>query len=182
MPIALNLIFMFFLASQAFSTFFKEGKMDKSPATLYMVLLPVFAQALFFLFGFLLGNRFIYLLNEFKTYVILGGFIIIGIRFLVDAFAVRKGKKTFKAVHILEISLASIAQATNTFLMGLLFSIFEINLIPSLSILALFTLFFSFAGSASLASKRNLALSSLLILLGGLFMVGASFYLAFNLN
>ena len=180
MPIALNLIFMFFLASQTFPTFLKLKKTDKPAKSFVLVLMPVISQVLFFWFGFILGSRFVYLMKEFQTYVILAGFIIIGMRYLVDAFAIRKGKKTFKAEHILEVTLASVAHSTNTFLLGLLFCFFEINLIQTLSFLALFTLFFSFAGSTSLASKRNLALSSLLILSGGLFMIGASFYLAFN--
>jgi putative Mn2+ efflux pump MntP len=171
---------MFFLASQAYPTFFKANNSVNSETSFLKVLFPVITQVLFFYLGFLLGNKFIYMMQEFKTVVFLIGFFIIGIRFVVDAFAIRKGKKTFKADNILQVLLASIAQSINTFLVGLLFCFFNINLIQTLAFLGLFTVFFSLTGILSIATKRNLALSSLLILTGGIFMVGTSFYLAFN--
>ncbi|HEY9114399.1 MAG TPA: manganese efflux pump [Bacteroidales bacterium] len=179
MPIALNILLMLCLALQTFPTFLGIKRNSNSFESILFVLIPVVAQILFFWIGHLLGNNFFYLMQDFKTIVVFIGFFIIGIRFVVDAFAVRKGKRTFKAENILQITLVSIAQSTNTFLLGLLFCFFNINLLQTLSFLGLATLIFSLSGILSNASKRNLALSSLLILSGGIFMILSSFYLAF---
>jgi len=118
-------------------------------------------------------------MQDFKTVVVFIGFLIIGIRFIVDAFTVRKGKRTFQTENILQLLLASIAQSTNTFLLGLLFCFFNINLLHTLVFLGFATMIFSFAGILSKTSKKTLAFASLLFLSGGIFMIASSFYLAF---
>ena len=176
MSIILIFLFTFFLASQVLPSSLGIGKTIKS---FIFVLIPAASQILFFWLGYLLGKTFIYLMQDFKTVVIFIGFFIIGIRFVVDAFVVRKGKRTFQNGNILQYSLTSVAQSTNTFLVGLMFSFFSFNLVQTLAILGLITLIISLSGMLSKVSKMNLALASLLILSGGIFMIVSSFYLAF---
>jgi len=179
MSIALNFLFMFILASQTYPTFLGTNRASKSSKSFLFVLIPVATQISFFWLGYVIGNNFIYLMQDFKTVVVFIGFLIIGIRFIVDAFTVRKGKRTFQTENILQLVLASIAQSTNTFLLGLLFCFFNINLLQTLAFLGFATMIFSFAGILSKTSKRSLAFASLLFLSGGIFMIASSFYLAF---
>jgi putative Mn2+ efflux pump MntP len=178
MPVALNFLLMFFLASQTYPSFLGITRATNSAKSFLFVLLPVATQILFFWFGFLAGTKFIYLMQGFEMVVVFIGFIIIGVRFVVDAFTVRKGKRTFQTENILNVILASIAQSTNTFLLGLLFCFYSINLFQTLAFLGLATLGFSFSGILSKTSKKSLAFSSFLFLLGGIFIIASSFYLA----
>ena len=179
MPIVLILLFMFFLACQALPLALGVNKANNTAKSFFFVLIPVATQILFFWLGYLLGDRFIYLMKDIKTIVVLAGFFIIGTRFIVEAFAIRNGKRTFQTDNSLQFILASVAQSINTFLVGLLFCFFTIHLINTLAFLGLWALIVSLSGMLSNVSKKSLALASLLILLGGLFMIGSSFYLAF---
>lgn len=170
---------MLALALQALPASLGVSKSAHSARSVLFVLIPVAAQLIFFWLGYLLGNRFIYLMEEFKAVVIFIGFFIIGVRFVVSAFTVRKGKMTFQTENITQNLLVSIAQSTNTFLVGLLFCFFDFNLFQTLGFLGLFTLIISLSGMFSKLSKKSLALSSLLILLCGLFIMGSALYLAF---
>lgn len=182
MPIALDILLMFFLASQTYPSFLGANKSSKFSNSFLFVLIPVATQLTFFWLGYLFGNKFIYLMQDFKTIVVFIGFFIIGIRFIVEAFTVRKGKRTFNTENIVQLILASIAQSTNTFLLGLLFCFFNINLLQTLSFLGLASLIFSLSGILSKTSKKSLAFASLLFLSGGILMIATSFYLAFFLK
>lgn len=179
MSIILIFLFTFFLAIQVLPSSLGVRRESNSLKTFTLVIIPVAAQMLFFWFGYLLGSKFIYLMQDIKTAVVFAGFFIIGIRFIVDAFVVRKGKRTFQTVNGSQYLLASVAQSTNTFLIGLLFSFFAFQHVNTLAFLGLLTLIVSLSGMLSKVSKNSLALASLLILLGGVFMLVSSFYLAF---
>lgn len=179
MPIIFIFLFALFLALQALPLSLGVNKPGSSAKSLLFVLIPVAAQILFFWLGYLLGTKFIFLMQDIKSVVVFIGFFIVGVRFLVDAFVVRKGKRTFQTESSFQFLLASVAQSTNTFLVGLLFSFFSFNLLQTLAFLGLLTLLVSLSGILSKVSKKSLALASLLILLGGIFIIVSSFYLAF---
>ena len=88
--------------------------------TIWYALLLVLGQSLLFLFGYLLGERFMHLMEDFRGTVIFIGFFLIGIRLIMDAFKVRKGERTFSFDTTMPVLLASLAQGMNTFLAGLL--------------------------------------------------------------
>ena len=125
MSVTLNILFMFFLASQTYPTFLGAKNAGNPSNSFLLVLIPVFMQLTFFWLGYLIGNMFFYLMEDFSTIVVFIGLFILGIRFVVDAFTVRKGKRTFQAKNILQIALAAVAQSTNTFLLGHHFLLFH---------------------------------------------------------
>ena len=142
-------------------------------------LLIVLGQFLFLLFGLFLGERFMHLMEGFKGAIIFVGFFLIGIRMLMDTFNVRKGERTFSVESLLQVILASAAQAINTFLAGLLFTFFALDTQWLVLVLLVFTTVVTGFGLFAKSGKQTLAFSSLLFAIGGLIMIISSVYLGF---
>lgn len=143
------------------------------------ILLLVLGQLLLFLLGIWLGNRFMHLLSGIKTYVLFIGFVLIAVRFNMEAFKVRKGERTYVVGKSATYIIPAVAQAVNTFLAGILFYFMPVNLGKDLIYLAVFS--FSLAILFVLIKNKKLALSaiSFLYMAGGGILMAISFYFAF---
>ena len=107
------------------------------------------------------------------------GFSLFGIRMIMDAFHVRKGERTYVMGNPLTVILASFAQAINTFLAGMLFTLLPVDNEFLLMVLLIFTVIVSGAGIMMNPEKTERALASLLFSLGGIVMLFAAVYLGF---
>lgn len=179
MLISLVLLIMFYLSALVLPVSLGISLQTNFIKKILFLLIPVIFQLLFFWLGFLLGSQFLFLMEDFKNITIFIGFFLIGIRFVTDAFVIRKGKRTFQTAQLLHVSLASVAQSVNAFLIGMIFYFFAFDKIQTSVFLALFTLIFAFSGMLLTPTKKNLSFASLLILSGGIFLVGVAFYLGF---
>ncbi len=139
----------------------------------------ILAQLLLFQLGYWLGGRFLYLVEGFKGIVIFIGFSLIGIRMIMETFHVRKGERTYVTGNPLTVVLASFAQAINTFLAGMLFTLLPVDNELLLIGLLIFTIIVTGAGVVMNPAKTERALASLLFLLGGFVMLFAALYLGF---
>lgn len=143
------------------------------------ILLLVLGQLLLFLLGIWLGNRFMHLLSGMKTYVLFIGFVLIAVRFNMEAFKVRKGERTYVVGKSVAYIIPAVAQAVNTFLAGILFYFMPVNPGKDLLYLAVFS--FSLAILFMLIKNKKLALSavSFLYMTGGGILMAISFYFIF---
>lgn len=142
-------------------------------------LILLLGQVLFLWFGLILGNRFMHLLEGFKGVVLFIGFFLIGIRMMMDTFKVRKGERTFTIDTSLQIFLASSAQGINTFLAGLMFTLFEADAQWLSVVLIAGTTAATAVGMFLKPTKQTLAFSSFFYAFGGLIMLVSSIYLGF---
>lgn len=150
----------------------------KSRAVAYAFIL-ILGQVVLFLLGYMLGERFLYLVEGFKGTVIFIGFSLIGIRMVMEAFQVRKGVRTFVMDNVSTVTLASVAQAVNTFLAGMLLTYLPVER-NSLSLaLFLFALIVSFTGVVMKPNKEARLLSSLFFMLSGVVILFSGLYLGF---
>ncbi len=144
-----------------------------------MVFFLLIAQLLFFLLGIWLGNLFMHLINGIQRGVLFVGFFLIGVRFTMEAFKIRKGERTYAIIKPGLFILPAIAQAMNTFLAGLLFYFIPVDLVHDLIYLCLFsfsfTLLFVFIKNDRLATSAI----SLLYMTGGGLLTLVSVYFAF---
>ncbi len=143
------------------------------------ILLLVSGQLLLFLIGIWLGNRFMHLLSGIKDYVLFVGFVLIAVRFNMEAFKVRKGERTYIIGKSSTYIIPAIAQAVNTFLAGILFYFMPGTLGNELVYLAVFS--FSLAILFVLIKNKKLALPaiSFLYMMGGGILMGIAFYFIF---
>ena len=147
--------------------------------TIWYALLLLLGQALLFFFGYLLGERFMHLMEHFKGTVIFVGFFLIGIRLILEAFKVRKGERTYTFDGTLPVVLASLAMGINTFLAGLLLTYLPYDRQWLSMVLIFATLIATGTGVAMKPGKTGFALASFLFLMGGLWMAFSSVYLGF---
>ena len=147
--------------------------------TIWFTLLLIVGQVLLFYVGYLLGQRFMHLMEEFKGTVIFVGFFLIGIRMIVEAFKVRKGERTFTFDSTLPVLLASLAVGINTFLAGLLFTFLPFEISWLIMILTFTTLIMAGIGTLMNPEKTAFSLSSFLFLAGGIWMIFSSIYIGF---
>lgn len=144
-----------------------------------MILILFAGQLLFFLLGTWLGNHFMYLIGGIRKGVLFVGFFLIGVRYSMEAFKIRKGERTYLLEKANGSILPSVAQSMNTFLAGILFYFIQVNLVNDLIYLGLFS--FSLSLLFALIKGEKLALSaiSLLYMVGGGLLSLISFYFAF---
>ncbi|VAW28613.1 hypothetical protein MNBD_BACTEROID07-902 [hydrothermal vent metagenome] len=143
------------------------------------ILLIVLGQLLLFLIGIWLGNRFMHLLSGIKDYALFVGFVLIAVRFNMEAFKVRKGERTYVVGKSTAYILPAVAQAVNTFLAGILFYFIPGNPGKDLIYLSIFS--FSLAILFVLIKNKKLALPaiSFLYMTGGGILMAISFYFIF---
>jgi putative Mn2+ efflux pump MntP len=139
----------------------------------------VSAQLLLFLLGIWLGNRFMHLLIGIKSYVLFIGFFLIGVRFSMEAFTVRKGERTYVTGKANTYILPAIAQSINTFLAGILFYFLPVELAKDIIYLAFFSLSFSVIFALLKNKKLALPAISLLYLTAGGALMAFSVYFLF---
>ncbi len=142
------------------------------------ILLLVLGQLLLFLLGIWLGNSFMHLLSGIKTYVLFVGFLLVAVRFNMEAFKVRKGERTYLVGKSTTYIIPAIAQAVNTFLTGILFYFMPGELSIYLIYLAVFS--FSLAVLFVLIKYKKLALSAisfLYMIAGGSLMAICLYFL-----
>lgn len=143
------------------------------------ILLLILGQLLLFLLGIWLGNRFMHLLSGVKDYALFVGFVLIAVRFNMEAFKVRKGERTYIVGKSTTYIIPAIAQAVNTFLAGILFYFMPGTPGNDLIYLAAFS--FSLAILFALIKNKKLALPaiSFLYMIGGGLLMAVSFYFIF---
>ncbi|PLX09219.1 MAG: hypothetical protein C0598_11940 [Marinilabiliales bacterium] len=136
-------------------------------------------QLLMLWLGLFLGNKFLYLSEDYQYIIIFVGLFLVGIRIAFDSFAVRRGDRTFSNDNSQNMVLSSTAQSINTFLAGIILSLFNINQIFLFSFLGISVILFSLVSSRVKLSKTSLAFSSFVYLFGGISIVAIAIYLGF---
>lgn len=155
-----------------------EPKKDLGNTFMYVLIL-IAGQILLFYFGFLLGERFLHLLESYKSIVILSGFFIVGIRMILDAFKIRKGERSFEIAGLTTALLISVVIGINTFLVGLLFNYLGNEIGSTLFVLLIASIVVSLIGMLMKIGKQSLTLSAFLMFLSGMVMLVSALYLGF---
>lgn len=143
------------------------------------IFLLILGQTLLFLMGIWLGNRFMHLISGIHHIILFIGFFLIAIRLIMEAFAIRKGERTYLFEKASLFILPSVAQAINTFLAGVLFFFLPIDLTKDILYLSIFSLSFSVPFIFIKNDKHSLSAISLLYAIGGAFISILSFYFLF---
>ena len=147
-------------------------------ATLFIIVLSLI-QLLTYWLGLKLGSTFMHLMDGFKSVVFLFGFLLIGIRMLMETLAIRKGERTYQINTIGSVIFASIAQGMNTFLVGLLFCYLDVDEQFTMILLLALSIIIASVGVYLKPEKLSLALASLLYTIGGIIMIISSIYISF---
>jgi len=149
----------------------------KGAISFWYAFILIATQVLFLYVGLLLGNRFLYLIEQYKNIIIFIGFFMIGTRMIIDVFRIRKGKRTYYLDHTATLMLASIAQGINTLLAGLLLTYLSSNLNRMVVILFVSTFVITIIGILLKPEKQSFAISALLTFLSAVIMLFSSVYL-----
>jgi len=147
-------------------------------ATLFVVVLSLFQVVTYWL-GLKLGSTFMHLMDGFKGVVFLLGFLLIGIRMLMETLSIRKGERTYQNNTVGSVVFASVAQSINTFLVGLLFCYLNEDKVFAIVLLFVLSLIIATVGVFLKPEKQSLALASLLYAIGGIVMIISSIYISF---
>ncbi len=147
-------------------------------ATLFVVVLSLLQVVTYWL-GLKLGSTFMHLMDGFKGVVFILGFLLIGIRMLMETLTIRKGERTYSIDSIGFVILASLAQSMNTFLVGLLFNYIDINEQFTLILLLVLTIVIATIGVMLKPEKQSLTFASLLYAFGGVIIIISSIYITF---
>lgn len=176
----ISIVILFILSFQVAPVALGIDIRQKKPFVILSgILFLTLSQVLLFLLGIWLGNRFMHLMDKIQHIILFVGFTLIAVRFVMEAFAVRKGERTYQIDKPTLFIFPSIAQAINTFLAGILFYFLPVAMLRDIVYLALFsfvmTLLFLFVKT----EKSALSAISLMYLAGGIFMGILSFYFLF---
>ncbi|MBC8320465.1 MAG: manganese efflux pump [Bacteroidetes bacterium] len=172
-------LIIIFLSVQVFPVTLGINVSAKLAKSLLFVIVLTLTQVLTYWLGLKLGSTFMYLMDGFKSVVVFIGFLLIGIRMLMETFNIRKGERTYSINSIGHVALASLAQAINTFLVGLLFYYLAVDEQYTLIILFALTVVVSIMGIAMKTRKLTLAFASLLYAIGGIIMLISAIYISF---
>lgn len=152
------------------------GKAGK--AIIIIVVLSV-VQVVTYWLGLVLGDTFMHLMDGFSGTVFFIGFLLIGIRMLMETFNIRKGERTYSINSIGHVALASLAHGINTFLAGLLFYYLFFDEQATLILLFVLTVIVAIVGIVMKPNKLTLAFASLLYAIGGIIMLISAVYISF---
>lgn len=152
------------------------GKLGK--AVILVVVLSVVQVSTYWL-GLVFGETFMHLMDDFSGVVFFIGFLLIGIRMLMETFNIRKGERTYSIDSIGHVAIASLAQGINTFLAGLLFYYIFFDEQGTIILLFVLTVIVAIAGIVMKPGKLTLAFASLLYAIGGLIMLISAVYISF---
>lgn len=152
------------------------GKAGK--AIILIVALSV-VQVVTYWLGLVLGDTFMHLMDGFSSIVFFIGFLLIGIRMLMETFNIRTGERTYSIDSIGHVALASLAQGMNIFLAGLLFYYLFFDEQATLILLFVLTVIVAIVGIVLKPGKLTLAFASLLYAIGGIIMLISAVYISF---
>lgn len=147
--------------------------------SLWHAFILIVSQLLFLYVGYLLGNRFLHLVSQYKNIIIFIGFFLIGMRMIFDVFRIRKGERTYFLDHTATLILASVAQGINTLLAGLILTYLTANLMQLVIVLFIATLIFTVIGIILKAEKQSFAISALISFVFATFLLFSAVYLGF---
>ncbi len=176
---AITILIIFFLSVQVFPVAIGFNSHKNLNITILGVAILPISQVLLFWLGIKLGSTFMHLMDGFKSVVFLFGFLLIGIRMLMELFPIRKGERSLELSKLKYIIFSAIAQGANTFLAGLLLFYVQFNSVLIFGLLFSVTLLFSIVGAMLVPKKLTLALASLFYALGGIVMIISSIYISF---
>jgi len=172
-------IIMVFLAVQVLPVAIGISVRKNPAKALLLIVVLVAIQVITFWLGLKLGSSFMHLMNGFKGVIAFIGFLLIGIRMLMEVFNIRKGERTYTVDGTGHIALASVAQGINSFLTGLLFYFIPHSEQNLVYILLSATLVVSIVGLLMKPERLALAFASLLYTVGGLVMLFSAVYFSF---
>ena len=147
--------------------------------SLLIFILIISIQVFIYWLGIRVGNVFMYLMDGFSGVIIFIGFLLIGIRMLMEVFNIRKGERSYSHEKLWHIALAALAQGINTFLVGLMFYYIPINVRYTLIVLFIAVSIISLMGLFMKSQRLNLVFASLLYAIGGLGMLFSGCFFAF---
>jgi len=176
---AFIVIIIFFLSVQVFPVAIGINISGKPGKAVILIVVLSLVQVVTYWFGLKLGSSFMYLMDGFKGAVFFIGFLLIGIRMLMETININKGERTYSTDNLGHVILTSIAQGINAFLVGLLFNYLDIDEMFTLTILFIATLFIATVGIIMKPGKFALSLASLVYAAGGLVMIVFAVYISF---
>lgn len=178
LQVILTLIIIF-LAIQALPVSLGIQTGRKPANALVLVAVIAIVQVFTFWGGLKIGESFMYLMKGFKGVIVFIGFLLIGIRMLMEVFNIRKGERTYTIDKPGHMALASLAQGVNSFLVGLLLYFIPHDEEYLLYLLATSSIVVSLIGMMMKPEKVPFALASLLYTISGLIMLFSAVYFSF---
>lgn len=176
---AVIVLIIIFLSVQVFPVAVGIRVAGKPVKAVQLVVVLSLTQLLTYWLGLKLGSSFMHLMDGFKGVVFFLGFLLIGIRMLMETFNIRKGERTYSIDSIGHVALASLAQGMNTFLSGLLFYYLAVDEQFTIILLFILTVVVATTGIVMKSGKLTLAFASLLYALGGMVMIISAIYVSF---
>lgn len=178
--LAISIIILFILSFQVMPVALGIEFEQKKPFVFFSgILFLTLGQVLMFLLGIWLGDRFMHLMNNIQHIILFVGFTLIAVRFVMEAFAVRKGERTYNIDKPALFIFPSISQSINTFFAGILFFFLPVALLKDIIYLGIFSFLLTLLFAIIRTGKNALTTISLLYLIGGIFMGLLSFYFLF---
>ncbi len=180
--IMIDIVFIILLVAFSFQVFpvalgLRAGEPALSTALGAFVLIAI--QVLLLWLGYLAGNAFTYLVAGFDKAILFMGFLLIGVRFIMEVFKIRRGERTYQIDNISSAGLAALGQGINTFLLGILCSLIETDILANLIILGISASVLTIAGILSSPHKLTLTFASFLYLTGGIVILFAGAFFTF---
>jgi len=179
MSLLLAIIILSILAFQVFPVALGSDIKKDFSKSILIILSMTIGQTLMLWLGIIVGQRFLHLTASYENIVIFISFFLIGLRIAMESFAIRKGERTYNSHNNQSMVLASVAQAINTFLGGLMFYYFTFTLTELLITISIASMLFSLIASYINLNKQSLAMSSFVYLISGIALVGLSIFLGF---
>jgi len=176
---AFVVIIIFFLSVQVFPVAIGIDVTGKPGKAVILIVVLSLVQVVTYWLGLKLGSTFMHLMDGFKGAVFFIGFLLIGIRMLLETINIHKSERTYSVNNVGLVILASIAQGMNAFLVGLLFNYLSIDEKFTLIILFAITIVIATSGIIMKPNKLALSLASLFYALGGLVMIVFAIYISF---
>ena len=176
---AFIVIIIFFLSVQVFPVAIGINITGKLGKAIILIVILSLMQVVTYWLGLKLGSSFMHLMDGFKSAVFFIGFLLIGIRMLMETINIHKGERTYSINSMGHVLLASIAQGINAFLAGLLFNYLLIDEKFTLILLTILTIVIATTGIIMKPGKFALSLASLVYALGGLVMIVFAIYISF---
>jgi putative Mn2+ efflux pump MntP len=175
----LIILILVFLSAQVLPVAIGVNVSNGYSKSFLLVIVLALTQLVIFWIGLRIGNTFMYLMTGFKSVVVFIGFLLIGIRMLMEVFNIRRGERTYSVISISHVALASVAQGINSFLVGVMFYFIDYNETFMLILLFSSSVIISLGGLFVKYGKLSLAFASFLYTIGGLVMLIAAIYFSF---
>jgi putative Mn2+ efflux pump MntP len=172
LKIALYILFIIALAYNVFPLALGLNRDRRTPHVINVFHALIFGliQGIMYWLGIILGSTFIHLLEEQQNAVVLGLLVAVSVRMAIESFKIRKGERLFSFDNYVKFVVMGVAAGINTFIIGMTapyLSPFGV-LMPFLLVIAGFA--WSIAGISMNLSRKNIILSSLLHLLGSIYL------------